>query len=303
MIEDVLNKISVKPPYFALSNMVMANNETLSAQIPVEQNMGSECGVISAAEAGRHMAILGSCALALKNSNPTRHYYLAVEAKVKKISNLFESAILFGKANVVSLTKRSGIVFTKLLTETGQLLYTIEVSYKILHHNLFEKLFKQNKYINPIIPTFNNPYLNEIPLSKSVFEDDKLKTVLGPLKPHECQGHFPEFPAVPVAILMHSMSKAAGLLFSHKFGKKNLAYIVEEGLIKADNLAFAGNKINIIISYSKNEHFNFKCRALSDKGIEYGAMELALQPMVKEIVFPKLITSNIKINQVCEKIK
>lgn len=293
MIEKILNKISVKPPYFALSNMVLEKKETLSAMVPVEQPMGNEYGIISAAEAGRHMAILGSCALSLKNPNPDRHYYLAVGAKVKKISNLYETSALFGKANIVYLDKRNGIVSTKLVTENGQLLYTIEVTYKIMHHNLFEKLFNQNKYNGPIIPTFNNPYLNEIPLGKSFFENNMLKTTLGPIEPNECQGHFHEYPAVPVAVLMHSLSKAAGQLFSHKLGEKNLPYIVEEGLIKAENLAFIGDKINIVINYSESSDFNFICRALSDKGIEYGSMELSLRPLAKELVTSESKMQNI----------
>lgn len=287
MIEEILKKISVKPPYFALSNMAIETNETLSAVVPVEQPMGNEYGIISAAEAGRHMAILGSCALALQNPNQERHYYLAIGAKVKKISNLFENSTLLGKANVLSLNKRNGIVSTKLITDKGQLLYTIEVTYKIMHHSLFEKLFSQNRCSNPTIPTFNNPYLNEIPLGNSIFENNMLKTVLGPLEPHECQGHFHEFPAVPVAVLMHSLSKAAGQLFSHQLGKKNLPYIVEEGLIKAENLAFAGNKINIAIYYNEGNNFNFICKALSDKGMEYGTMHLSLRPLVKELVAPE----------------
>lgn len=293
MIEKILKKISVKPPYFALSNIEFETNETLSAMVPVEQEMGNECGIISAAEAGRHLAILGSCALALKNPNPGRHYYLAVGANVKKISDLFNTSSLFGKANVVFLDKRNGIVSTKLLTENGQLLYTIELTYKIMHYNLFEKLFNQNKYIASVISVFDNPYLNEIPLGKSVFEQNMLKTTLGPLEPHECQGHFFQYPAVPVAVLMHSLSKAAGQLLSHNLGNKNLPYIVEQGLIKAENIAFAGNKINIIINYSENNDFNFKCRALSDKGIEYGSMELALRPVAKELVTPEFKMQNI----------
>ncbi|MEN8121727.1 MAG: hypothetical protein ABFS35_15355 [Bacteroidota bacterium] len=288
MIEKILNKISVKPPYFALSNMVMETNETLSAMVPVEQPMGNEYGIISAAEAGRHMAILGSCALSIKNPNPGRHYYLAVGAKVKKISNLDETGVLFGKANVVHLDKRNGIVSTKLFTENGQLLFIIEVTYKIMQHNLFEKLFIQNKQNEPFIPIYNSPYQKDHPLSEPIFTNNILKTSLGPLQPNECQGHFQNFPAVPVAILMHSLSKAAGQLLAHNMGNKSLSYIVERGVVKAENLAFAGSKINIVISQSETEDYNFICRALSDKGMEYGSMDLSLRPIAAKLDIPKL---------------
>ncbi len=63
-IEQILTKICVSPPYFAFQK-IYQYQDLLIAPITPEQPQGNELGKISITEAGRHLAILGSCLLAL----------------------------------------------------------------------------------------------------------------------------------------------------------------------------------------------------------------------------------------------
>ena len=58
---NILDRIAVCPPYFALENLSLESDNTLAARTPVHQPMHTEAGSIAVAEIGRHLAILGSC--------------------------------------------------------------------------------------------------------------------------------------------------------------------------------------------------------------------------------------------------
>src|SRR5688572_30011137 len=82
---DVHSLICVRPPYFAPED-VRANSTGVEAKGRVQQDPGRGPGPISGAEAGRHLAILGSCALARVNPQVERHYYLASAAELERLA-------------------------------------------------------------------------------------------------------------------------------------------------------------------------------------------------------------------------
>jgi hypothetical protein len=279
ILDRIFEKIAVRPPYFALKNLNLVNENLLKAEIPVEQNLYKETGNIAAAEAGRHLAILGSCVAALKNTNDSKHYYLAVQANVKRVSFSNKEEKLFAYAEVLKIDRRESVVKTDLFTESGIHLFNIEIKYKILLHTIFEKLFANQNTSSQNINHFGNPYKKDFPLNGIVFGKNTLFAKLGPIKESDCFGHFPNFEAVPVAILMHALSKAAGKLFSEVLNYQDLQYTVKAGIINADNLAFAGSIIGINVFYFENEYYNFKCEAVSENGTPFGIMKLALEPV------------------------
>lgn len=57
----------------------------LRVRVPIQADPRREVGTIEAAEAARHLASLGSCAAALLAPNDTTRYYLARNARFRRV--------------------------------------------------------------------------------------------------------------------------------------------------------------------------------------------------------------------------
>ena len=85
--DEIQSIIDISRPYYNLCNerLVADNGQTFGkasvCTIKPEIPIGSEFGPICAAEAGRHLAIVGSVAAALNqpSSRPGKYYYLALD--------------------------------------------------------------------------------------------------------------------------------------------------------------------------------------------------------------------------------
>jgi hypothetical protein len=237
--------------------------------------MENEMGCIAAAEAGRHLAILGSCALAHTNPNKEKHYYIAHKAKLTALSNNHNDK---GPLRAVSHTKD----FNKRLGKARSTLYQhlepvfdLDVDYHVIKEKVFLKLYK-DKAVEQMNFT-GNPYENSFDLNNINISNHELNAQLGPLTPAHCIGHFDTIPCLPVAVLMHALSRSAGMLLAN-ICHPEISYRVIEATIHAENLAFAGDLVNICaekISNNDNLYF-FRCVASSESGINYGYMDLTL---------------------------
>ena len=65
------------------------------------------------------------------------------------------------------------------------------------------------------------------------------------ISPPDCAGHFEGFPAVPVAVLMHALSRVAGRAFRSPGGGCPGRYRVERADIRADRLAFSDDALSL----------------------------------------------------------
>src|SRR5918995_197603 len=82
--DELFSRIEVCPPYFALTDVRRTDDGGVSAQVRICQSLGDEIGPVSAAETGRHLAILGSVAAAFANPSAKRHFYLAFDAELRR---------------------------------------------------------------------------------------------------------------------------------------------------------------------------------------------------------------------------
>ncbi|MFT7649120.1 MAG: hypothetical protein ACI8Y4_003877 [Candidatus Poriferisodalaceae bacterium] len=78
--DQVFDRISVRPPYFALDQFEELAPGLVRATVPGAAPVFPEAGAVAAAQVALHLAILGSCAAALSRDDNKRHHYLAVEA-------------------------------------------------------------------------------------------------------------------------------------------------------------------------------------------------------------------------------
>lgn len=275
--------ICVRDPYFALESLEAWPDGTVTATLHAEQPLLGEVGPMAAAEAGRHLAILGSRSAALSNSVTGRHYYIAREATLTR-SPAAESlvAAFRARASAAFIDKRTVRARCSLDTETSTL-FTLEVSYAVLSEPLFHRLYgaeARELRAGPrttLLPfQRRNPYRSRIPLTVTRCDADSLDATLGLITPEMCSGHFPRHPCVPVAILMQSLSHAAGELFTLQTGSPR--YVVQRAEVHAHQLAFAGTHVSVETRYV-GEHVGgkrFWARAFTAANVTLGELDLVL---------------------------
>lgn len=278
MDEVIIGNIGVTAPYYALENLTITKDE-VSAEFAAEQPMENEAGGIAAAEVGRHLAVLGACALARSNPVKKKHYYIALSAVLcNENQEASVSSLKFtGIAKTLDIDKRNGTVSARLMTQDKTLLYTLTTSYYIMSEPLFQKLFNAKKQ-ECGCSVLDNPYKNEFPLSDIRYSDHTIHARFGPFRPEDCSGHFISYPCIPVAILMHGLSRSAGKLLGKIVGDESLRYNVVSADVTAETFAFAGEDVHMASQYlgRENNDYLFSCKAERQDGTQYGSMMLKL---------------------------
>ncbi|WP_409497178.1 hypothetical protein [Amycolatopsis sp. cmx-11-12] len=136
-------RICVREPYFALQNLhEIAPGET-TATIPVELPATYELGPITAAEAARHTAILGSCAVASVAPDDRRRYYLATHCDIAWLvtTPACSSDSFIGYATGGFRDSRNAYAHTTLIATTGRPVARIDVDYTSFTEEAFGKIF------------------------------------------------------------------------------------------------------------------------------------------------------------------
>ena len=283
-VADVLSRIAVRRPYFAFDKLKLTPEGDMCAPIKAEQPMGCERGVMAAAEIGRHLAILGSCAAAQRNQKNGQHYYLAWSAHLRQLADPgieLPRTDLIGRARAEFTDKRVAKAETYLIHEpTGQKLHQLIVEYKVLPKKTFERTFSDRRAVTPDVAY--NPYeTSHLALGDVFVLDDLLSANLQTLDATACAGHFPDYPALPVAILAHILISAAGKLFANVIGIEDAPYTVVDAQVKSEHLAFTDDKLHLVIQHKEpdGENHIFRCRALTERKeqLPFGDMKITLR--------------------------
>jgi hypothetical protein len=279
---DVYPLICVRDPYFAYQRFDVESG-TVTSSIATEQPLRGEVGPMCAAEAGRHLAILGSCAAAMANPTRARHYYLAREAYAERtrVHVPEDSTNLTARARATLPDKRTAHANCGLYAGEEKL-FSLECTYSVLSEALFTRFYGKYATEPDNVTPFQrvNPYRSSMPLE--IFEQDHLRMrgSLGTVKKEFCAGHFTRYPCLPVAVLMHSLCGAAGTLFSHRAGTP-IPYSIEYCEVAARELAFAGTRIDVEASYTGDHPRGdkFVVRAITDTGTVIGELTTVLKGM------------------------
>jgi hypothetical protein len=292
---ELYARICVRDPYFALSEVTEVGEGEVLARVPVEQEPEAEASPINAAEVGRHLAILGSCASSLVNPKDGQHYYLARRARLER---LHEGALpratglLHATARAEFREKRTATAHTRLTDARGQPLFSLEVDYNVLSAAAFLRLFqgaRQEMRREPraergprdtsadFAALRQNPHCQPPPLHSHVRDGECLKATLGPVSAELCKGHFAMHPVLPVAVVMSGLSGLAGTLLRQLVGNPSARYLVTRGEVRADSLAYAGESVTFgahLHGVEGRDH-RFYCWASVGERL-VGVMELTL---------------------------
>jgi len=237
---DIQTKIDVSRPYYALQNerVVLDKNSKLVQGIAcdahIEMPHGREDGTLTAAEAGRHMAIAGSVASAMIQPKDGKFYYLALEAKMSRFvssatnSGDYKYASIFAKCTDMAPKTRSCSSEIILEVNPDEDAWFLQVSYVMIPMKVFRKLYGEADMdtISRMEET-ESPYTNfsglpnVVQLKKGTRTDSSITchTTLPPPRPEDCLGHFDKNPALPIAytfsfiseLIAQTISKLSGI--------------------------------------------------------------------------------------------
>ena len=284
---SILKKICVSPPYFALTDFKSCNNNQLQAKFAIENLAYTESFIISSGEAGRHLAILGACALSLQNPGDDQFFYLATHAvgnNEEVNPGLFKKptdrkTTFTVKAIVLSLDvcKKIGMADTWLYTEDGTLVSRLRVTYQVLSCRLFQKLFSKG-YNENAIATHFNPYTGTISLHDVKFANNNFSGQTGVIKPEQCAGHFEKYPALPVAFLCSALIEFAGMHYRKVLNNDDAKFCVKDIELTATRLALAGEFL-LFNSFQLNKeqcNNHFQVQASDYLGNNVGKLDVRL---------------------------
>jgi hypothetical protein len=282
---QIKDLICTSRPYYALQNLHALTDKLLQCEINTENFQFGEIAPISAAETGRHLAILGSCALAYVNPVECKHYYLACQAELRRCIDPLQLAKvpvgegrLICRAQVEHLDNKTGSVSTSISTLDGTIIYELDVAYKVMKADLFHKLFR-NKYNPTSNSSTANPYTKNIPIQNLVYNINTVSGELGAIKPENCVGHFEDYPALPIAILSSAFVDMSSKHLKYILNNEDLRYTIKCTKLKASKLAFTGEEVflkSALIYTCKNE-MTFKVNATNQLQQDLGEVIITFE--------------------------
>ena len=249
-------------------NISVISDQALQAEIEVEQPLQNEIGPISSSEAGRHLAILGSCSASRINPSSGQHFYLATRAEIIRLSKKpHADTRLVAKAKAQFIEKKKAYASTLLLNKEMTPIFQVKVFYEVIKAATFNRLMSTSSSeihldnISAITTPEYNPYVKEVFCNEYETKDQSL-TFSFAVESDDCMGHFTDLPMLPISFLMRRLTTGAEKLLETILNRK-FTYFVESGFIVAENLAPAGSEIRCRITLldSDQNGYYFHCEA------------------------------------------
>lgn len=275
--DEIFSRIDVLPPYYALHDVAIDDRGDVTARAMIEQPLGAEIGPVSGAEAGRHLAIIGSLAAALENTAEGRHHYLATDAEVRRAKKVPEDATeLVLRAHGSILDKRTAHAMVTAEAENGKRVCSLSCYYAIVEYDTMRFFFADHLRETPAGEA--NPFLELIEPEQVDIAGGHIEVDLGTVAAATCAGHFDGLPAMPVAYLMSNVTSAAGRLLRKQSGDDELRFSIAEGSVRADGLAFAGEQVRLTGEHQGTRYGNewVYMEAFSTDDKRVGAVHLKL---------------------------
>lgn len=243
--EFFLNTICVREPYFDLDN-VQHNDQTsqLSATARFTEIGEFESLPFALAEAARHMAILGSCAVRFDTGGEGRIYYPVKEARLLYVNDSVqqvdtERCRILANTDHIDTSGSTARARASVIDENNEVLCEMEVSYHVIPEPEFNHIFAEHfSYTDRNIDP--DAYLEWENLSEKPFarESENLWTMnMGEIRPEQCQGHFVDYPAYPVSIMLRHANDFVGRILNQEDSSE---FRVVSGVAQAERLIFAG---------------------------------------------------------------
>ncbi|MNO25814.1 hypothetical protein D3C76_156580 [compost metagenome] len=256
----MMNKIAVQRPYFAFETLYQTASPEwdIWGDFVPEQPLGLEVGPLAIAEAGRHLAILGSCAVAMPQASDERIYYLAIRAVWVREALLAQmTPRLTARARVVERTQKRARASTELLFD-GKLIGVLEVEYQILSEKMFDTLF--GNYREDQCPAVAvSPFRKALDLKPAFIKRHAAiaRSLAGTSAPSA--GHFPHYPMWPVALVMYGLTQVFAALLEKRL-KRPFLFKVLEAQVQAHRLVSAHEQLTFYAGLKSLSRNRKRCR-------------------------------------------
>ena len=263
--ETVLQRICVRPPYYALKNESY-HDQVFRAEASADLLQGRALGPMRPGDISRHGAIAGSCALALAQSDDNPRYYLATKASYcgMPVEAPYGTPVQF-EAKIQQFDKRRATA-TVHASVGRHLLATLNTTYSILKPALFERLNAHRR-----VPTTRSSTMNPIGEYPTRWKGDTGVCTIPTLPISACSGHFDDYPAAPVAVLMDQLAQVA------EHAVPQPSYIAR-GEVTADSLCWAGEEAVFSMTKLSDERGEAKFDGgIKSGGKDVGTMQLWLR--------------------------
>jgi hypothetical protein len=260
--QEVLTRICVRPPYYALKNERFIDN-VFSAEAKAELAQGLALGPMRPGDISRHAAIAGSCAIALQQRDEQRRFYLAMKATYQGFltPEPYGSKVQFS-ATVREFDKRQAKADIRAYVGTS-LLAILEVTYSILPVALFERLNTQRR--RTTVPLESLKPVGDYPVQ---WRGDTGIKIIPHVPASACAGHFDDFPAAPVALLMDQLAHIA----ERSLGT---ASYIARGEVTSANLCWAGDTATFtMLKQHQNHTETYFTGGIQSRETEVGTIKL-----------------------------
>ena len=182
------------------------------------------------AEVSRHGAIAGLSVAALQHPVAQRHFYLAKEALFRQEVNVapYGTPVNF-EATVLKVDRRHATSFVKASC-AGTPYATLDISYTLLSEGTFGRLFAAHRRDTPGV----EPVWSLQDGTTQVYGQRAERRA--PIGVANCQGHFPNYPALPLAVIINELVELGGALLGGP-------YRGVEARVVADDFCWAGSDV------------------------------------------------------------
>ena len=260
----LLARICVRPPYFALRNTQLEDG-LFVAEARAELPQGLALGPMRPGDLSRHGAIAGLCALAMQQKDNPRRYYLATDATFTGyLSQAPYGSLLRFEAEVIELGKRNARAFVTAYADQKRVA-TLEVEYSILSTLLFERLNAHRRQPTP------RATLEPLMVKDIEWHGNTGVSQISALPVGICAGHFDNFPAAPVALLMDQLAQIAERFVDRP------SYIAS-GQVSATRLCWAGDEVTFSMTRVAGDVRETQLEGLiTSDAVPIGGMSLLLR--------------------------
>jgi len=264
----------VSSPYYALDREEISQPGSVTACVHPVQSLGYEQGPVTAAEAGRHLTILGACACGSLYDDASAHGFLPERLRLLSLSDgdapthsaPLTAAAWSGAHTHSGSTARAHAVLS--VSATGERLFEAEVLYRVMSRAAFARVFAPHrrelrKEPQPQSAAYfaglrGNPYRDPLPLEITRRTPASVRARLRRVTPELCSGHLPQYPALPVPSLMHGLWSLCGDALRLRYGHA-ARYRVLCADVSAQRLAFVGERVffeaAFVRSVDEREHY------------------------------------------------
>ncbi|MGW6374735.1 hypothetical protein ACWFRB_01555 [Rhodococcus sp. NPDC055112] len=242
-VDALLNRICVRAPYFALQDLAILSEGTVTCTFPTEVDPGDD-GPITVAELARHSAIAGLCAVASSFDDGGRRYYLARTGTMTPLSDTgyVPGAIISAEATGALTSQRTAKAQCTVTIGGGSAIH-MEIGYSVFTESAFGKFFGYlRRDTDDDLPS--NPYTAPMPIHDVRVETGSA-TAFSSVSPEQCIGHFSGYPAMPIAYLLSAKFELGAILASEILAGRK-AILTSSELI--DSLALIPSNTRVDLS-------------------------------------------------------